>query len=79
MVKKSSRRTPRTRSPALKGQVALAALRDDKMMADLCRDYAVHASQMLDWERQLLAGLPQFRPIPFTNRPLKYRSTADQA
>lgn len=63
MVKKSARRTRRTRSPALKAQVVLAALRDDKTMAELCMEYEVHARQMLDWKRQLLAGVPQFRPI----------------
>ncbi|MFM2056585.1 MAG: hypothetical protein RLY71_970 [Pseudomonadota bacterium] len=58
MVKKSARRTRRTHSPALKAQVALAALRDDKTMAELCKEFEVHASQMLDWKRQLLEGAP---------------------
>jgi transposase-like protein len=79
VVKKSARRTRRTHSPAFKAKVALAALRDDKTVTELCKEYAVHASQMLDWKRQLLAGVPQFRLIPFTSRPLKYRSTADPA
>ena len=56
MVKKSARRTRRTHSPAFKAQVALAALRDDKTMAELCKEYEVHASQVLDWKRQLLEG-----------------------
>jgi transposase-like protein len=56
MVKKSARRTRRTHSPAFKAQVALAALRDDKTMAELCKEYEVHASQILDWKRQLLEG-----------------------
>jgi transposase len=56
MVKKSARRTRRTHSPAFKVQVALAALREDKTMAELCEEYEVHASQILDWKRQLLEG-----------------------
>jgi transposase-like protein len=55
-VKKSARRTRRTHSPAFKAQVALAALREDKTMAELCKAYEVHASQILDWKRQLLEG-----------------------
>ncbi len=56
MVKKSARRTRRTHSPAFKAQMALAALRDDKTMAELCKKYEVHSSQILDWKRQLLEG-----------------------
>ena len=58
MVKRSARRTRRTHSPAFKAQVALAALRDDKTMAELCKEFEVHASQILDWKRRLLEGAP---------------------
>jgi transposase len=53
-VKKSARRTRRTHSPAFKAQVALATLRDDKTMAELCKEYEADSSQSLDWKRQLL-------------------------
>jgi transposase-like protein len=56
MVKKSACCTRRTHSPAFKAQVALAALRDDRTMAELCKEYEVHSSQILDWKRQLLEG-----------------------
>ena len=55
MVKKSARRTRRTHSPAFKARVALAALRDDKTMAELCKKFELHASQVIDWKRQWLS------------------------
>jgi transposase len=56
MVKKSARRTRRTHNPAFKAQVALAALRDDQTMAELCKKYQLHTSQIVEWKRQLLEG-----------------------
>jgi len=56
MVKKSARRTRRTHSPAFKARVALAALREDKTMAELCKEFELHASQVIEWKRQLLEG-----------------------
>jgi transposase len=56
MVRKSARCTRRTHSPAFKAQVALAALRDDKTMAELCKEFELHASQVIEWKRQLLEG-----------------------
>ena len=40
MFKKLARRTRRSHSPAFKAKVALAALREDKMMAKLCKAIA---------------------------------------
>jgi len=56
MVKKSARRTRRTHSPAFKARVALAALREDKMMAELCKEFELHPTQIAEWKRQLLEG-----------------------
>ena len=56
MVKKSARRTRRTHGAAFKARVALAALREDKTMAELCREFELHSTQIVEWKRQLLDG-----------------------
>ena len=48
MVKKSARRTRRTHTPAFKAKVALAALREDKTMAQLCNQFELHANQITE-------------------------------
>jgi len=56
MSKKSSaRRTRRVFSSEFKSKVALAALREDKTLAQLCQQYELHPNQISDWKRQLLS------------------------
>jgi transposase-like protein len=49
----SARRGRRTHNPAFKAKVALAALREDKTMAELCKEFELHPTQINDWKRQL--------------------------
>jgi len=57
LIKKASgSRTRRSHSPAFKAKVVLAALREDKTMAKLCKEFELHTSQIKYWKRQLLDG-----------------------
>ena len=50
----SGRRQRRVHTPESKAKVTLAALREDKTLAELAQQYAQHPTQITEWRRQLL-------------------------
>jgi transposase len=54
-VEKMAKRPRRNHSPEFKAKVALAALREDKTIAELVEQYHVHPNQISDWKKRLLS------------------------
>ena len=73
--KASGRRNRRHHSAVFKAQVALAAVREDRTMAELCQKFEVHPNQIGDWKRQLQERAAEVfeagaRPDPVNLAPL---------
>src|SRR5712672_831589 len=52
------KRARRNHTAAFKAKVALAALRNDRTIAQLAGQFDVHPNQITSWKEQLLAGAP---------------------
>ena len=48
------RRPRRNHSAKFKAKVAIAALKDDKTIAELAAKFDVHGNQITDWKNQLV-------------------------
>lgn len=53
-----SERARRNHVPAFKAEVALAALRGEKTLAELAQQFDVHPDQITTWKARLLDGVP---------------------
>ncbi len=51
-----AKRLRRNHSPAFKAKVALAAVKGEKTLAELARQFDVHPNQVTQWKAQLLEG-----------------------
>jgi transposase-like protein len=49
-----ARRKRRNHSATFKAQVAIAALKGDKTLAELAQQFDVHPNQITDWKSQLM-------------------------
>ena len=50
------RRPRRNHTAAFKAKVAVAALKDDKTLAELAEKFDIHANQIAEWRTRLLEG-----------------------
>jgi transposase-like protein len=49
-----TKRSRRNHTPAFKAKVALAAVRGDKTLAELAKQFDVHPNQISEWKQQLV-------------------------
>ena len=49
--------TRRNHGATFRAQVAVAAIKGDKTLADLAEQFSVHPTQITEWKQQLLARI----------------------
>ena len=59
------RRPRRNHSPAYKARVALEALRGEKTVAELAKQYDVHPTQVTAWKNELLQRAAEMFGLTF--------------
>ncbi len=62
------RRPRRNHSASFKAKVAVAALKDDKTLAELSEKFDVHTSQITQWKTQLLEAATEIFLNPAEKR-----------
>ena len=79
------KRARRNHTPAFKAKVALAALKNDRTIAQLAEQFDVHPNQITSWKENCLQGLPtclnavaapNHRPPRSISRPCTPRSAS---
>ncbi len=48
----------RHHSAEFKSKVALEAIKEQKTLSQICEQYSLHANQISEWKKTLLAGCP---------------------
>ena len=51
-----TKRARRHHAPAFKAKVAFAALKGDRRLAELAKQFDIHPNQITDWKARLLEG-----------------------
>jgi len=66
------KRTRRNHGATFKAQVALAAVKGDKTLAELAEQFSVHPTQITEWKQQLLARAADVFGGELSRYPLKF-------